>query len=146
MSQLDHVAPICAATGQRAVDLQWFRIELEQQRGFRLDELRDLSYEATAVSDDAPAEVTAALMTAARTALAEIDAALFRLAIGTFGTCQRCNRAIPTDRLEAVPMASFCLPCQYAAEAQAQKQAQRPWSQRFNTRTRQGWTSSIFGY
>jgi RNA polymerase-binding transcription factor DksA len=119
MSHLDHVAPPSAPHGRRTVDLQWFRIELEQQRRFRLDQLTDLSYEATVASDDAQGEVTSALMTAARTVLAEIDAALFRLAIGSYGVCQQCNRAIPTDRLEAIPMASLCLPCQYSRESQS---------------------------
>jgi RNA polymerase-binding transcription factor DksA len=43
--------------------------------------------------------------------LAEIDAALFRLAIGSFGVCQRCGATIPAERLEVIPMASLCLPC-----------------------------------
>ena len=55
-------------------------------------------------------------MTAARAALADIDAALFRLAIGRFGVCQRCGRAIPADRLQAIPMASLCLRCQLSKE------------------------------
>jgi RNA polymerase-binding transcription factor DksA len=50
-------------------------------------------------------------MTAARTALAEIDAALFRLTIGRFGVCQRCGRAIPAELLHAIPMASLCVRC-----------------------------------
>jgi RNA polymerase-binding transcription factor DksA len=116
MSHLDQVAPRSAPHGQRTIDLQWFRRELEQQRRFRLDQLRDLSYEAAAASDDARSEVTSALMTGARAVLAEIDAALFRLAIGSFGICQRCGRPIPVDRLEVLPMASLCLPCQYAVE------------------------------
>ena len=116
MNHLDQVARRNALGGERTIDLRWFRIELEQQRSFRLDQLRDLSYEAAAASDEALSEVTSELMTGARTVLAEIDAALFRLAIGSFGICQRCGRAIPVDRLEVLPMASLCLPCQYATE------------------------------
>jgi RNA polymerase-binding transcription factor DksA len=115
MSHLDQAAPPSGPRGGQTVDLQWFRSELEQLRRFRLDQLTDLSYEAAA--DDVQGEVTAALMAGARTALAEIDAALFRLAIGSFGVCQRCGRAIPVDRLEAIPMAGLCLQCQYAKES-----------------------------
>ncbi|MGW1339515.1 TraR/DksA family transcriptional regulator [Kribbella sp. NPDC002412] len=117
MSHLDQAAPPSRPRGRDAIDLQWFRSELEQQRRFRLDQLTDLSYEAAGVADDAQAEVTAALMTGARVVLAEIDAALFRLTIGSFGMCQRCARAIPVDRLQAIPMAGLCLTCQYAKES-----------------------------
>jgi DnaK suppressor protein len=43
--------------------------------------------------------------------LAEIDAALDRLAAGTYGTCERCGRAIPSARLEARPVATLCVEC-----------------------------------
>ena len=118
MTDLREVAPPGARRGRHTVDLQWYRSELEQLRRFRLDQLTDLAYDAMATSADAPSEVTSKLMTAARTALADIDAALFRLAIGRFGVCQRCGRAIPADRLQAVPMARLCLQCQSAEEAE----------------------------
>jgi RNA polymerase-binding transcription factor DksA len=117
MSDLDQAAPTSGPRGRHAIDVQWFRSELEQQRGFRLDQLTDLSYEAARVADDVHGEVIATLVNAARTVLAEIDAALFRLAIGSFGECQGCGRAISKDRLEAVPMAALCLPCKYAKES-----------------------------
>ncbi|MEU4602620.1 TraR/DksA family transcriptional regulator [Kribbella sp. NPDC023972] len=117
MSHLDQAAPSSGPRGRHAVDLQWFRGELEQQRRFRLDQLTDLSYQAAGAADDVQGEVTAALMSGARTVLAEIDAALFRLAIGSFGVCQRCGRAISVDRLQAIPMAGLCLPCQYVKES-----------------------------
>jgi RNA polymerase-binding transcription factor DksA len=117
MSHLDQAAPPSGPRGRHAIDLQWFRSELEQQRRFRLDQLTDLSYQAAGAADDAQGEVTAALMSGARTVLAEIDAALFRLAIGSFGVCQRCGRTISVDRLEVLPMAGLCLPCQYLKES-----------------------------
>ncbi|MGH2511909.1 MAG: TraR/DksA family transcriptional regulator [Candidatus Limnocylindrales bacterium] len=41
-----------------------------------------------------------------------VDAALARLAGGTYGACLRCGRAIPDERLEALPWAAFCVACQ----------------------------------
>lgn len=41
-----------------------------------------------------------------------VDAALARLAAGTYGGCLRCGRAIPDGRLEALPWAAFCVACQ----------------------------------
>jgi RNA polymerase-binding transcription factor DksA len=112
MTDLDQVAPLDAQCGPRTIDVAWYRHELEQQRRFRLDQLTHLAYAGLAASDDALGEVTATLMRAARKALAEIDAALFRLVIGRFGDCQRCGRAIPEDLLRAVPAISLCLRCQ----------------------------------
>jgi len=44
--------------------------------------------------------------------LEQVDAALVRLADGTFGACLRCGRPIAPERLEALPWAAFCIDCQ----------------------------------
>jgi RNA polymerase-binding transcription factor DksA len=49
--------------------------------------------------------------------LAEVEAALDRLAQGTFGRCERCRQEIPAGRLRAVPYARFCLSCARKWEA-----------------------------
>jgi RNA polymerase-binding transcription factor DksA len=125
MTDLDQAAPPNAPHDPHTLDLQWYRQELEQQRRFRLDELTDLAYDRLAASDDARSEVTAALMRAARAALAEIDAALFRIAIDRFGVCQRCGRTIAKDRLEVIPMASLCVRCELSKESE--KPRQQTW-------------------
>jgi DnaK suppressor protein len=43
--------------------------------------------------------------------LAEFDAALTRLAIGTYGTCEVCGEAIAAGRLAARPAARTCVRC-----------------------------------
>ncbi len=43
--------------------------------------------------------------------LVEIEAALARIAEGTFGTCELCGGAIGRDRLRALPEARRCLAC-----------------------------------
>ena len=48
--------------------------------------------------------------------LEEIDAALERVAAGTYGTCESCGQQIPADRLEARPVARLCITCASAAE------------------------------
>lgn len=44
--------------------------------------------------------------------LRDIQQALRRLDRGTFGICQECNQPISPKRLDAVPWATFCVPCQ----------------------------------
>jgi RNA polymerase-binding transcription factor DksA len=51
-----------------------------------------------------------------RHALDAIDAAQARLAAGTYGTCERCVRPIPLERLRATPTTRFCVACQHREE------------------------------
>ena len=44
--------------------------------------------------------------------LEQVEAALARLAGGTFGACVRCGRPIAPERLEALPWAAYCIDCQ----------------------------------
>lgn len=44
-------------------------------------------------------------------ALAEVEAAIARLAGGTYGLCERCGRPIAPARLEAMPAARRCIAC-----------------------------------
>ncbi len=43
--------------------------------------------------------------------VAEIDAALARIANGTYGTCEVCGGAIGRDRLRALPEVRRCVSC-----------------------------------
>jgi DnaK suppressor protein len=41
----------------------------------------------------------------------EIDAALDRIAAGTYGVCVGCGASIPPERLEFLPRAATCVAC-----------------------------------
>jgi len=51
--------------------------------------------------------------------LTEIDAALERVAAGSYGVCTECGRAIPAERLAVRPAASTCVACAAQRGAQA---------------------------
>jgi RNA polymerase-binding transcription factor DksA len=53
----------------------------------------------------------AALLSQARQQLARIDAAVSRLAEGTFGRCVTCGQPIGAARLAARPVSSTCIGC-----------------------------------
>jgi DnaK suppressor protein len=57
----------------------------------------------------------AALVLQVRGHLAEVDAAIERLAAGTYGICERCGEPIAEARLEARPAARTCIACASAA-------------------------------
>ncbi len=53
----------------------------------------------------------AALVGQAHERIAEIDAALARLAAGHYGRCERCGQPITPERLAARPAAPTCISC-----------------------------------
>lgn len=55
-----------------------------------------------------------ALVRQAQLHLVEIDAAVKRLDTGTYGRCERCDRAIGEGRLRARPTARTCIQCALA--------------------------------
>jgi DnaK suppressor protein len=52
-----------------------------------------------------------ALAAAHRAEIADIDHALDKIDSRTYGTCERCGKAIPKARLDAVPWAAQCVNC-----------------------------------
>jgi RNA polymerase-binding transcription factor DksA len=50
-------------------------------------------------------------------AIEDIEDALARLEDGTYGRCEQCSLPIPLQRLEAIPHARFCVPCQARRDA-----------------------------
>ncbi len=51
-----------------------------------------------------------------REILQKVDDALIRITNGSFGVCVECGDSLNKKRLEAVPWASHCLPCQEKVE------------------------------
>jgi DnaK suppressor protein len=51
-----------------------------------------------------------------------IEAALRRIADGTFGKCVACAGDIPRKRLEALPWTDCCLRCQEIAERELESE------------------------
>ena len=96
------------------------RVDLDQQRRFRSEQLEELAVdaaEAVATADQNRLQVTRVLTLAAEAALSEIDAALQRVDEGSYGICERCAEPIRWERLEVLPMSRLCTPCQYVAES-----------------------------
>lgn len=73
---------------------------------------------------DATAEVEVTMVMRDNQELQEIEAALARIADGSYGSCYDCGENIDRARLKATPEARRCLPCQEKYE-RAQGQAHR---------------------
>jgi DnaK suppressor protein len=61
-------------------------------------------------------EFTLESLTLETETLHKVEDALARIREGSYGVCERCGRDIPLQRLNAVPWASYCVPCQEARE------------------------------
>ncbi len=61
-------------------------------------------------------EVLDGLDEMSREELADIRAALDKIADGSYGTCTDCNESIPIKRLEALPNAIRCIQCEEKSE------------------------------
>ncbi len=46
----------------------------------------------------------------------DVEAALRLIEKGKYGTCERCGKEIPTERLEVRPDATLCVQCQVEVE------------------------------
>jgi RNA polymerase-binding transcription factor DksA len=93
--------------------LESLRSTLQTQFESQAEELTRLSQ---GVSDPEhngmdPYTVTA-LLDSTRQALADTTEALKRMTEGTYGVCSACQQPIPVERLEILPHASSCVPCQ----------------------------------
>ena len=62
-------------------------------------------------TDNFEQEFTLGLIQNEEQALDEIGAALDRMAQGTFGRCEECQKEIPRQRLNALPYARYCVEC-----------------------------------
>ncbi|MGH8998377.1 MAG: TraR/DksA family transcriptional regulator, partial [Acidimicrobiia bacterium] len=119
-------------TGKTLVKL---RRLLEEERQTYLRQAEELAAEAEALATDREAgdtqfdeesgegdtlnverERDLALSASANQAVEEIDRALRRMDLGTYGVCERCGAKIPAARLEALPYAALCINCKSREE------------------------------
>jgi len=75
-------------------------------------------HQADAGSDAYDRDFALSLLSQEQDALYEIDQALKRIELGTYGICEMSGKPIPHARLEAIPFARFTVQCQSQLEKQ----------------------------
>lgn len=109
VEKLDHLKGLLEQRGnalrdeiRRAVNLQ--------------DNFTELASEVADPGDSSFAHLTMDLGNAAvtrdLTELRSVEAARARMEQGTYGKCAECGNEVPYERLEAMPSAERCAPCQ----------------------------------
>ena len=120
-----------------AVDTDHFRRLLEERRQAIVDAIERLHKENSGSLEDETGELVSGSAdqhladTATETLereiantleehderlLVAVDAALGRIADGTYGKCVNCGAHIPEERLEAMPWATLCIDCKRKEE------------------------------
>ena len=90
---------------------------LEQQRAFRIEQLAQLHrVGAPGPLGSTNQEVFTSLVAGARAALRDVQNALWRIEEGRYGRCTSCGTPVGLARLEVLPQAALCMPCQPRSE------------------------------
>src|SRR3984893_37233 len=76
-------------------------------------------HQADAGSDAYDRDFALSLLSQEQDALYEIDEALKRIELGTYGKCEMSGKSISHARLEAIPFARFTVECQSQLEKQS---------------------------
>ena len=115
--------------GQREKLLQLRDAMVDSMAGVAQDTLRSRAegseasafgmHQADAGSDAYDRDFALSLLSQEQDALYEIDQALKRIDLGTYGICEMSGKAIPHTRLEAIPFARFTVQCQAQLEKQS---------------------------
>lgn len=115
--------------GQRQKLLQLRDAMVDSMAGVAQDTLRSRAegseasafgmHQADAGSDAYDRDFALSLLSQEQDALYEIDQALKRIELGTYGVCEMSGEKIPHARLEAIPFARFTVQCQSQLEKQS---------------------------
>ena len=102
--------------------IELLRNALESQLQRYTDQLAELSgYSRQADRGGHDDDTLVAIVTSCRDAVADTTAALRRMSEGRYGTCERCAAGIPLQRLEILPHARCCAPCQQIADRRSRR-------------------------
>ena len=101
---------------KKLLDIRESLIESTRKRPVRESVPEEVGDEADQASNSLEREILFELSGNERQMLEAVEAALARIEKGVYGVCEGCRKPIPKARLEAVPYARYCVPCQSSTE------------------------------
>jgi len=101
---------------QRQIEQRVFRLETELHGMETESDIERMDH----AQEEAMNDEMIALDERSRQQVADIQAALARIAEGTYGDCARCGEPIDLRRLEQVPTTRYCVSCQEQLETARQ--------------------------
>jgi DnaK suppressor protein len=122
-------------------DLSRRRSSLLQDVAENQDEMAAIEQQESELEESAQKDrlnrVTSRLKERDRQKIRDIEAALDRLATGSYGKCEKCGRGIGTDRLRALPTTTLCIHCAAARESKKRPGGAEVLSERLPGRDRE---------
>jgi DnaK suppressor protein len=97
---IEHRTHLRSEISELGADPDSDSVEVDLERGFS-DSARSTDERARLIS----------VAKALRDNLREVDRALAKMDLGTYGVCERCGQPIAQERLEALPWAILCIAC-----------------------------------
>ena len=85
---------------------------LEEEGLKALEQEVSVDHMADFGSDSSEQETTLQLIESNSLSMRDVDDALKRIDIGSYGLCEDCEQLIPTARLSVLPHARYCISCQ----------------------------------
>jgi DnaK suppressor protein len=89
---------------------------LEEEGLKALEQEVSVDHMADFGSDSSEQETTLQLIESNSLSMRDVDDALKRIDIGSYGLCEDCEQLIPAARLSVLPHARFCISCQSKRE------------------------------
>jgi RNA polymerase-binding protein DksA len=96
--------------------IEYLHREHEGSMEEETDEIPSDNHMADVATDTFDRELDYSLEENSEQVLHAIDAALERIAAGTYGVCSNCGQQIAEERLEAIPYAKLCIACKRLEE------------------------------
>jgi len=91
-------------------------VQLEEEALKSADGTVSLDHMADQGADSYEQEFTLSLVESKSEALHEVDEAIRKIDVGTYGLCEECEALIPRGRLEILPHTPLCIECKSAQE------------------------------
>lgn len=102
-----------SSTDDWRLKLQLERQKLQKRiKQIQQDEQQETASDQTDTAHEwENADVRDGLLTVVVQELKQVDAALERIDLGTFGLCEVCSEPIAEKRLDALPFTTYCIQC-----------------------------------
>ncbi len=116
---VSHLSPLPAGVLSRLQAALEEELHAKVAESAELDARAELLTGQTDVDSRLERELAEAGASRAREAIVEIQDALARISLGTYGLCEVCGAPVARERLEAIPRARHCVECSGTAPARS---------------------------
>ena len=109
----DQIASLKKKLDEEKITLQTRITELQAQDPFSDPErVNDNAASDSEANEESSHDRFSAMVTELEETISQIEAAIKKMQDGTYGSCTNCGNQIEPERLQILPTARLCLPCE----------------------------------